>query len=165
MRYYLRLLTLSFFGLTVAFLLGTLSLAPSYIASREQASAHEQYRNALEGALGLKESNDTEMQTRILRERVTIAGEYKDGAFSRELFEQLVLTPRAGIQITTLAFSRTQDGAAMTIVGTADSRTKLLAFADALRNSRAFTAVTLPVSQLVTEEDISFSIQAEFIAP
>ena len=55
--------------------------------------------------------------------------------------------------------------AAVGIGGYADTREDLLAFVDLLRNNPSFSDVTVPVSQLVVEENATFSIQTVYEKP
>jgi len=68
----------------------------------------------------------------------------------------------SGISVTGIAMNRTGDGALLSLNGIAGTRENLLAFVGRLQEHVAFSQVTLPVSQLVFEEDINFSLQIVF---
>lgn len=162
LRYYLSLGTLLCVALAIVFSIGSVSLVPSYFASRAQADSYERYRDALSGALGLRQREGVEVDMATLVERVRIANEFGASAFSVELLEALDAARGANITITALSFSRTDKNTVhMAFSGSATTRTALLAFVDALRASGVFENVALPVSQLVVETKPTFSIQAD----
>ncbi len=162
LRYYTRLATLVFFGTAIAFFIGAVSLIPSYFASKEQVDAVERYRDAIDGTLGLKQRNDTEQQVQILSERVRIVENNQGVSFSKDFFENLLALKRTGVHIDGIMFTQTDTGVQVTLTGISDLRSELLAFADELRHSVVFVDVSLPVSQLVSEEDVSFAIKTEY---
>lgn len=160
--YYMRLATVFCLMVGTAVALGGVLLMPSYLVSRASADSYERYRAALEGSVGLKERAYTSEDVAELIERIRITESYAKSAFTAELIDGFgdKLTP--GIRITAISFTRTDSGASVTLGGTALTRQALLTFADALRASPSFTQVSLPVSQLVTEQDATFSITASF---
>ena len=149
--YYLRLFSLLCVGAAVVVLLGGVLLVPSYFASKNQADAYERFRDAVE----------------TLNERVRLVNAYSDSAFSKIFFESLLSESVSGISIKTISFTRGGEGmrAAVGIGGSADTREDLLAFVDLLRNNPSFSDVTVPVSQLVVEENATFSIQTVYEKP
>lgn len=165
--YYLRLFSLLCVGAAVVVLLGGVLLVPSYFASKNQADAYERFRDALEGSVGLKERSQVVNAVETLNERVRLVNAYSDSAFSKIFFESLLSESVSGISIKTISFTRGGEGmrAAVGIGGSADTREDLLAFVDLLRNNPSFSDVTVPVSQLVVEENATFSIQTVYEKP
>ena len=159
-RYYLHLGAFFFFALGTVLLIGTILLIPSYLTARASADSYERYRDALEGSVGLKERNQAGDTAVRLHELVRIADSYAEGAFTSDLIDALGAKITSGISVTALSFARSEQGAAVVIEGKATSRQKLLAFVEALRESSSFVEVSLPVSQLVAEENAGFSIEA-----
>lgn len=161
-RYYLRYATLVFVGLATALLIGGTLLIPSYLTSRESANSYERYRDALEGVVGLKERAAVTTDMARLGERVRIMETYAESALTADLIDAVGEEVTAGISVRSLSFTRTDQGATVTLGGDAATRQALLSFADALRAASAFSEAALPVSQLVAERDIGFSIQAVY---
>lgn len=160
--YYIHLAAVFFLAASIAVVVGAVLLAPSYITSQASADSYERYLDALAGSVGLKERSYASEDVAELAERVRIMDLYAGSAITSELIDALGEKLTSGIRITRIAFTRTDSGANITLGGTADTRQELLAFADALRASPSFTRVSLPVSQLVMEEDANFSITASF---
>lgn len=162
-RYFLNLGTMLFAVLALVFALGIALLMPSYFASRGQVDSYERYRDAVSGSLGIREREQADADVAALAERLRLALEYGESAFSAEFLGALdAVVPRT-IIVDALTLSRDGDTVAAVISGSAKNRTALLAFADALRASPSFDAVVLPVSQLVAEASPRFSIQAVFV--
>lgn len=162
-RYWMSASVLLFFGLAIALFIGGALIMPSYFIARTSADAYERYRDALEGSVGLKERAQVDNAVALLNERITILDAYeKEGAFTAEAINALGKSITNGSAVTSIAFSRREGGAALTLRGRAHTRQGLLDFAEALRASPSFTGVSLPVSQLVAETDVNFTIQAGF---
>lgn len=159
-RYYLHLVAMLCISLAVVFFAGSALLIPSYFASRTSADSYERYRDALEGSVGLKEREYVTDSISELAEQVRIMNEYGTSAFTADLIDALGERITGAISISNISFTRAENGAAIALSGTARTRSDLLAFADALKESAAFSQVTFPVSQLVVEEDVGFTIQA-----
>ena len=161
-RYYLRLGTTLEIVLSVVFFIGAVLLIPSYFASQASADSYERYRDALEGAVGLKERSYVSDSISRLAERVRVMSDYGNSEFTASLIDALGNNLSAGISVTDISFTRSDDGATVSLGGTAGTREDLLVFVESLKESSAFSQVTLPVAQLVVEEDVSFSIKAVF---
>jgi len=161
-QYYVRLGTVFFLLLAVAIFIGGVLLIPSYFASQNSADSYERYRDALEGAVGLKEREHVSDDIAQLRERVRIMDDYAKSAFTVDFIDALGDKVHTGINVYSISFSRNEGGAEVAIEGEARTRQDLLSFVELLRESAAFTQVTLPVSQLVVDINPSFSIKMNY---
>lgn len=164
-RYYVSLATTLLLAVIAVVVVGGVLLIPSYFAARTSADSYERYRDALEGAVGLKEREYVSTSISALNERVRIMEDYAGSPFTADFVDTLGERLSSDIAVTALSFNRGEGGAAVAFSGTARTRESLLAFVESLRESPSFTDVTLPVSQLVVEENASFSIQAVYVAP
>ena len=164
-NYYVRLFVVACFGASAAVLIGALLLVPSYFASRAQADAFERFRDALEGSVGLKDREFLTSSMAMLEERVRLTEGYSANSFTVDFFESLLSEEVSGISIRNISFNREGTRAAISLSGVADSRASLLEFAEVLRTNPQFSDVDLPVSQLVAEEDVGFTVQAVYEQP
>lgn len=163
--YYVRLGTVFFSMLAGVFLVGVVSLIPSYIASSAQADSFERYRDALRGTVGFQEQSSAETEMRSLEERVRIARDYGQVPFSANLFEALLRASSSDLAVFSISFVRNGSAVRADLSGVADTRDDLLAFVEALRSEPSLSSVTLPVAQLVQESQPPFSIHAEYHTP
>ncbi len=164
-RYYRNLIILLSVVYTISFGAGAILLIPSYLASREQADSYERYRDALEGTLGLKERGVIEKDIAVLSERLRVVRDLNEGAYSRTVLESVSDVVTNEVVITGIAFAPIEGGVGVTLNGRAENRNALVAFVDILRKSGTYEGVSLPVSQLVVEQNPPFSIQAILKTP
>lgn len=165
MRYYTALATSALYLLAGAALLGGVFLIPSYLASQEQAASYERYRDALAGALNLRERDNLERELSALAERIRVTQSYGASPFSVEFFETIEVVRREDAAIQRISFARSEDGISFALAGVAEDRASLLSFVEVLRTTPRLSEVTLPVAQLVTELNPPFSLQGFFDAP
>lgn len=162
MRYYVALATYALYLLAGAALLGGVFLIPSYLASKEQAASYERYRDALAGALNLRERDNLERELAALAERIRITQSYGASPFSVEFFETLEAVRHSEASIQRISFSRSDSDIAFALAGVAEDRAALLSFVEALRTTPRLADVVLPVAQLVNELNPPFSLQGFF---
>lgn len=155
----MHLATVLFVLLGIVFFLGSILLIPSYFVSEASADSYERYRDALEGAVGLKEREYVIEDVSRLSERIRIMDEYAQGAFSAGIIDSLGERVTNDIIISDISFGRAENGIEVSLSGTSATRQSLLAFVSTLRESSAFSQVSLPVSQLVVDENAPFSLK------
>lgn len=160
LRYYRNLVMLISIVYVISFGAGAVLLIPSYLASREQADSYERYRDALEGTLGLKERGALEKDIAVLSERLRVVRDMSAGSYSRVVLESVSEVVTDDVVITGIALIPIEGGVGVTLNGRAKNRNALVAFVDVLRKSGTYVGVSLPVSQLVVEQNPPFSIQA-----
>lgn len=160
--YFVRLATLLFFGGGVLFILGALILVPSFFLAQNEAASSERYVSALEETVGLKERSASGESVARLAEQVAAMRAYAQAPITTPLIDALVAATPGSVRVTAISFSRGDAATAVSVAGIAGTRESLLSFADALRTHRAFEGVSLPVSSLVSERDIPFSLSVTF---
>lgn len=161
-RYYAHLVAVALFLTAGVFFVGGALLIPSYLLSTTQADSYERYRDALSGSIGLKEREKTEIVVLSLAERLRILSVYSERGRVVDALASVLARQPEEIAITGIAAGRADGGFTISLQGVAETRSDLLAFVDTLRENTALVNVTLPVSQLVVEQEVPFSISAEF---
>lgn len=161
--YYLHLATVAFLAFAVVFAAGSLFLLPSYFLARDHASAAERFRGAIAGTIDLKEAKDIEQEAARLGERIRIGNEIENAAAFTALMDALGEVPLGGISLTDISLIRKGADVSVHLAGVSETREALLLFAEALKASGSFTNIELPVAQLISDEDISFSVGAGFV--
>lgn len=70
--------------------------------------------------------------------------------------------PIFGIVLNTINYNKSSDGLAiLELAGTAKNRSQLLAFVETLRSDPAFSKVDSPVSNLIKESQVDFSLSLQ----
>lgn len=70
-----------------------------------------------------------------------------------------------GVRVRQFSYTLSGDAVSVAILGTADTRSALIAFGNNLRQSPLFSRVDVPVSSLAKSEDIDFSLTLALAAP
>ena len=150
---------LGFWVFAVVMIFGVLVLPAFFFISLQQSEA-ERAKSIEEGAL--QAARTTELEEKILRINnllgVIVAREGKKQDTSPFLKEILSMSP-AGVSIALITYTPAESRA--TVAGLAATRSELLKFIDLLKKSPGIKTVTSPVSNIIQEEDISFSLAIE----
>ncbi len=162
-RYRLRLVTTLFFILTAACAAGLIFLVPSYFIAVEQVDTTERYRSAVAGTIDLRGEESIERTSATVAERIRVASEFDTASRLSTVISDLSGVPRPGVALFRISMTPREGTFAVEVSGEAKTRTNLLTFAEALRESGAFSNVALPVSQLVLERDVPFTLQATYV--
>jgi hypothetical protein len=157
-EYYLRVVTVALFLLGTTCLLGVVSLSPSYILTSVQMSAlkdgvmhsSEKVASYDTSVAELKKAN--EYALKLQGNGVTLFTDYQQSIENES---------GSDITVTAMRFARPDSNkpATISIDGTARDRQSLATFRDTLAARADFARVDLPISNLIKEKDISFSIQ------
>ncbi|MBP7804651.1 MAG: hypothetical protein KA052_00305 [Candidatus Pacebacteria bacterium] len=157
-----RFLALVFFSAAFILLSGAVLLFPAYIVLKDTASSLTEKRDqlkkdetaALQGALA-KTISDINSRLAIFPDVVTASPII--ATFVRPVLE----TKTAAINITNMGYA-TGEGGAITvqISGIAGNRSSLLSFADALKATKGFKNVTVPISSFIKDSNVTFTIGA-----
>lgn len=158
--YMLRLLVVGAFVIALACAISIASLAPAYIASRTILAEVEQYRSLQEETSEAEQRKNAVVVARMVRTQVdalnTAAPRYALPVIE-EVLRDWELYGEA-IAITSIAYDRVSREVRFS--GEASTREALSNFVATLRANTAFREVSLPVSDLVSAEEITFSIVA-----
>ncbi len=164
-EYRLRALTTFFAMLFAALLVTVFSFLPTYFfaLSRHEAFLSESQSDAMREQV----SRAKDMETTVLETNKKIDA-LKSGASAprvKDIFLEILESKSGGIAITGLSYDFSSgSGKGATNVGTvgitgrSSDRATLLAFKDALAQKKEFGAVDLPISNLVKDTNLDFSI-------
>lgn len=157
----LRFLTVLLHVSTVAFLIGLIMLLPAYFLvsshldalALEAGNESETGKNAEQDILGLP----AELNGKLQFFQSNTADEGVTGSLSKIIG----LLP-VGVRLDNISFTRrlsdTGSGKAILISGISADRDSLLKFGNALKESREFASVEVPVSSFTKERNLDFSI-------
>ena len=163
-RYHFLVLSVCLPALSVILLAAILSFLPTFFL------ADSNYRSILtesqSKAAVSKQSEEQGMKKVVSDANAKIdLLKMTDDARNAEYFFQEILKSRpSGVYITNFSYDgnlKTSDskyGTGIIVQGNADNRTGLLAFVDALKSKKDFSTVDLPISSLITDTNLSYSL-------
>lgn len=146
-----------FMGLCIL-AVGIILLAPAYLPSYVG-------RKELERLLVLEESaRDTDSirikaEATALRAMVASVQEFSEHRPKATQLFDVILNRQPGIEVSGM----TIDVGTVSITGHADARRNLLAFEQHLKDTGMFTAISSPLSNIIRETNITFTLQALLI--
>lgn len=146
-------------GLAVlVFAAGFIFLAPPFLAVRLAERELIRLLAVEDEAVSHEEVRGTIVAARIMREAIAEARALAAEAPRSSAILERLLTSGEGIRVTSLIIRK--DGT-MGLSGHAATRAELLDFEERLRASDRFHEITFPLSNIVRERDIEFSMQGK----
>lgn len=161
--YYSRLLSACFVVLAGLCVAGTLFLLPSYMSAEARAASAQ---NSLGQSLVKTNQNATSgvgQALLVFKERITLLKEYHRQPVSSYVLSRILSALPKGVRITAITFVFSGEGTGKVMVlGRADTRIALIEFGKGLESERSFIGASVPVSNLVSDSNIAFSLPFEF---
>ncbi len=162
-EYYLRLIAVLFILLAVSFSIGAGLLMPSYLLAKNEADESDRYLRALEESADIRESTGATRLLSILAERVRVLTDFTWEPLVPSYMEDISNLAPQGVLVDKLIIRRTAAGdGEITLSGVSSTRSALLEYGRTLNEHTDFDGVSVPVSQLVSETDIPFSLVFSF---
>lgn len=159
--FYLRLLIVFLFSVSLSFLVFDIAMVPSYYGAKVFKDAIDQ--KLLEQKNTPVPALDIETQTIIqnINSRVKLIKDKAQNNFlvSDRVINQILLKKMPDIKITSIVyFSDNELSKKIQITGSAPSRERLLLFRIALEENTLFKSVDLPISNFIKGSNIIFSL-------
>jgi hypothetical protein len=159
-EYRLRLSVVALWFLFVSFIAASLLILPAYTLSTQKEKTAFQQSETLSKSVEIAQAERFEDVLADVQHKLAAAG----GTSSRTLFEligKLADLRNDDVAFNTITIMNAPDGMRrLNISGQAATRGALVAFEKALRESRLFETVELPVSNLAKESNTEFSLSA-----
>ena len=156
-EYQARRLTLCF---ALGFFLVAFSivfLLPSYFLSDQKERAAQMQADSAARSAGTAVTRDGKNSLSDLRAKMAVLGAVRLSASVP--IDSVVVDRGPGVQVKEFSYAEAGPKAfLLQIQGVAASRDALLAFVDALRKDKLFSAVDFPISSFAKDSDISFVI-------
>jgi len=160
-EYAIRLAAVALLFAFVAVLLGSIFLLPSFFLSNAKKQAMEERRDIIEQSIAVREQEASLTTLTDANEKLLLLSPPSDTVSLLELLTVVVEAQPSGISIREFFYTarNSDDGNnELRLSGVAERRENLLAFQNALRKKPIFSSVTLPVSNLAADQNISFSL-------
>lgn len=145
-------------GIFLIFAVGSVLLLPSYLFLTLQEPGILRQVDIANQSVAAKRVEEAEASIRAVNQRMQIFQQIRIDASSSlaTLLSEFAKTIPSGVHISTISWD--EAGRQIIINGKADRRNVLLAFLETLKASSLFKEADLPVSSLLKEENISFSL-------
>lgn len=159
-EYIKRVLTVWLLLFSVAFAILAVFLLPTFVALRGEISSLEET-----AAAGLARVSQYDISATELISANIQAQLHLDRATSSSPSEVVnVLTTLAGtkVSLTNFQFSNLATAGRITVSGVASTRQDLAVFRDGVSSDKRFSAVDLPISNLIKDKDLLFTMNISF---
>ena len=154
------------FGLyfNLIFAAGIVLLLPSFFFLKFQIGSLEQQVSVLQISEETKELREGTQQVRSINKALTAFQNFETTTQKTgPLIDSFLLKSYPGINITSFSYTRSEAGQSeLEIQGGAENRTSFLEYVDALRTDERVESVENPITNLVSEANIKFSISILF---
>lgn len=159
--FYLRLFTIFFVVIALAFFVGTLLLVPAYSLSLTQKNTISE-KLEIEKELPLFKSNQEVLSTvRDLNIKINLLEKVNTDKFivSERVIDEIILKKMSDIKINQISYEKNfLNEKSIYVQGNAPSRERLLVFRQMLENNPLFSEIDLPISNFIKGTNISFSL-------
>lgn len=158
-EYALRRTIIMLCGLTLVFLMGATGLLPSYVLSTARLNEVLERARAMNNLLDGKDEPDLRAWLIETNHRLKMLSPKLDTDRPSVLLEKAISLSPKGIRLTSFLWTKTEEGANLSVAGVARDRQTLLSFQNRLNNSGYFSNATLPISNLARDKNIDFQIK------
>ncbi len=160
----IRFVTLSSTFLFYTGIIASIALLPSYVLSVSKEKDIVILYEKLQLEESTKESNSLNVVVGDINQKLSLLPGDDPKRFSETFFEPIISRKGGAVSITSISYSKNTEGAFVgRISGVASTRSGLLLFVDELKKIPDFSEVSVPISNLVKDRDIAFSL--DFILP
>jgi len=141
--------------LSVALLIGAVSLLPAYLVSKAKEAEVALSAGALEESLAVREKNALSIELSALREKLNVLEQDPPGTLFTSLSAALAARPST-VSLNSFSYAKKGVEGELQITGVASTRDGLLSYQKELQKNSLFKKVDLPISNLAREREIDF---------
>jgi hypothetical protein len=134
-------------------------LLPSYIFSLIKERAVAAKNETIRKSIAISDAETLTLALKAAKEKISIF-KPEESAYAYEFIGKLVSLRPQSVTLSTIDISRNEKNLSLHIIGKAGTRDDLITFQNKLENDKMITNVELPVSNLLLEKNINFSIKA-----
>ncbi len=156
LSYYIRLAAAAVTLLGVVFLIGAVSLLPTYIFSLSKNREATLAKENLDAILAAEEKEAPSSEIAALKEKLgVLSGSQSTGKLFSAVEAALGVRP-SGVRVNDISYTKRDQGGELVVVGIASTRDALLSYHKELKKEALFSSVILPVSDLAKDSDVDF---------
>lgn len=156
--YFLRLAVVSLMVLAGVLVVHGVLLLPSYLYLDGQVKERTSTLAHIEAQLAQNEEKEVRARIASLTADAAYLARLGEVSKASTAVSSIVAVPRSGIRLTGFSFAPTEEGATMTVTGTATTREALRAYESVLSEQAYITSAVLPISAYAKDSNIPFTI-------
>jgi len=158
-EYRLRLSIVGLLLFSVALLMAGVFLVPSYLLSASDKMVVEDRMRFAEQGPAPQEAESSIERLELAQLQVELLSTLQKSTLFSDRLIQIIEQKPAGVRIGIFFYTTRDEGENMlTLSGVAETREDLLSFERSLKSEPDFSSVTLPVSNLAKDRDLSFLV-------
>jgi len=155
--FYLRILIVFIFIITISFLISSISLFPAYLISIEKENLISKKINELNSKLIPELNEEAQKIINDVEKKVEIINLSRNNyLISERIIEKIIDKKNNNIKINRINYEKLPENNKIIITGTASDRESLLSFRRSFENDKNFKSVDLPISNFIKGSDIVF---------
>ncbi|OGG47469.1 hypothetical protein A2671_00755 [Candidatus Kaiserbacteria bacterium RIFCSPHIGHO2_01_FULL_49_13] len=159
-EYILRLSAVCLGMATGVVLIGIAGLMPAFLFLQEKRVALETQVQAVDEYLKTQGTERVTAEFRSISSKVAILDVLRKTIDTPEFIDGIIAARPSGVTLTGVVLSQSGAVGKITLEGFAARRTDLATFVETLQNTKHFTSVDFPISNLADSENLTFSITA-----
>lgn len=157
-EYNKRRLIVGMFMLSIVVIISLILLSPSFVLSENKMSYANQSKEKALADVGKRSSPELTKYAEEIDQRIKALAPDSQFIFS-QLIESVIINKKLPIHISGIVVEKGKPTKVI-IVGMADSRDALVSFKTSLESLGTLENIELPVSNLASDKDISFTISS-----
>ncbi|MES2967049.1 MAG: hypothetical protein V4668_04670 [Patescibacteria group bacterium] len=159
-EYIKRVLTVWLLLFSAAFGILAVFLLPTFVALRSEISVLEQTAQAGQARVSQYDVTATELIT--ANTQATLLLERATSSAPSEVINTLITLAGPRVSLTNFQFTNLATAGKITLSGIASTRQDLAVFRDGVSSDERFSAVDLPISNLIKDKDLLFTMNISF---
>lgn len=161
-EYMLRITGIGLIFVFFVFLFSSVFLLPSFFLSIAKEESVRDSAEIVRKSVELREQNSADILLEEAKQKLKLLSVDKESIFVQDVVKKITGGKTEGLSIHGISYMDISGGRhRIALTGMAKDRDLLLSFRRYLEKEEIFTDVRLPVSNLVKDKDIEFSIEVE----
>ncbi|MEK7662255.1 MAG: hypothetical protein AAB355_02025 [Patescibacteria group bacterium] len=157
-EYRSRALLTTLYFIIIFFIIAAALLLPAYFLSREKLAVVS-VDSVTVTALAKSQAEEVRREISLLNEKLAILSLEKSTLSVSEIVSLIISARGAGVYIKNMIYESRGNTSKIDVFGTAKTRDALIAFVERVKKEKKFSEVYSPISNLVKEKDIDFTVQ------
>ena len=161
-EYMLRITGIGLIFVFFVFLFSSVFLLPSFFLSIAKEESVRDSAEIVRKSVELREQNSADILLEEAKQKLELLSVSKESILVQDVIKKISGGKTVGLSIRGISYMDISGGRhRVVLTGIAKERDSLLSFSKYLEQEELFTDVRLPVSNLIKDKDIEFSIEVE----
>ena len=158
-EYRLRAIVVSLFMLSLAFVIGIISMFPTFVILRSEKNVADKALSSQQNIIGNHDNNTVGDELKKQTNTLALFNEQVGGKTENSRIIEDIVEVRKNVSITSLAISRPASTTMVVMIqGIAPTRDSLIVFKNSLVALNKGNSVDMPISGFTKSKDIPFSL-------